>query len=348
MTKRWICLLLALLCALSMAACGKNTDTPAGNSPDMSPVEENQEEVVPEEPFRLNKQEITLVTQGEVWVLYEGNADMTQIVFSSEDESVATFFNGIVTARNSGTTTVHADYEGERYSCVVNCNLRFFPEDGQDQNVSPYGNDPDYPVQAPPEEGTVDSSFFNDAVFIGDSVTLKLSYYAASSGELGKATFLTRGSYSAANAAADGMLLNFQATELTIEEAVQATGAKKVFLMLGMNDISLYGVDKTVEHYKAVIGRIQTACPNVKIYVQSMTPIWMGGETGGLTNANVDAFNEKLEAAVTAVGCGYIDVAAYMKDQNGGLATLYCSDAFAHVNDTGSAVWTQVLKAYEY
>ena len=348
MTKRFICLLLALLCALALAACGKNTNTPEGNAPDMSPVDENVEENLPEEPFGLNKTEITLVTQGEVWVLYEGNADMTKITFSSEDETVATFFNGIVTARNSGTTTVHADYEGERYSCVVNCNLRFFPEDGQDQNVSPYGNDPDYPVQAPPEESKVDSSFFDDAVFIGDSVTLKLSYYAASSGELGKATFLTRGSYSAGNAATDGMLLSVQGQELTIEEAVKASGAKKVFIMLGMNDIALYGADKTVENYQTLIGRIQTACPNVKIYVQSMTPIWTGGETGGLTNSNVDSFNQKLEAAVTAAGCCYIDVASYLKDQNGGLATLYCSDAFAHVNDTGSAAWIQVLKAYEY
>ena len=39
----------------------------------------------------------------------------------------------------------------------------------------------------------VDSSWFDDAVFVGDSVTLKLSYYA-DNGSLGKAEFLCAGS----------------------------------------------------------------------------------------------------------------------------------------------------------
>ena len=348
MTKRMVCLLLALVCALSLAACGKNTDM--GNTPDMNSgaENENQEQIVPEEPFALNKEQITLVTQGEMWILYDGNVDMTKVTFSSEDETVATFFNGIVTAKNSGTTTVHADYEGERYSCVVHCNLRFFPENGQDQNASLYGTDPDYPVQAPPEDGKVDSSFFDDAVFIGDSVTLKLSYYAASSGELGKATFLTRGSYGVNHAVTDSMLLSFQGKEMKVEEAVKATGAKKVFIMLGMNDIALYGIDKTVENWKTLIDRIKTTCPNVKIYVQSMTPIWTGGEVGGLTNSNMNTYNQKLEGAVKALGCDFINVAPYMKDSTGGLATLYCSDSFVHVTDEGSAAWIKVLKAYEY
>jgi len=344
--KKLLCLLLALVCLL--AGCGKNGDTP--NAPEMTPNEGQNTPAVneqPEEPFGLNKSEITLVTQGEVWVLYEGNADLTQVTFSSEDESVATFFNGIVTAKNSGTTTVHADYNGQRYSCVVNCNLRFFPDNGVDQNISPYGTDPEYPVQEPPVGAKADS-FFDDALFIGDAVTLKLSYYAASSGALGEAEFLTRGSYGVNHALSDTMLLSYQGKEWKIEEAVQATGAKKVFLMLGLNDVALLGVDKTVENWKALLDRLKTACPDVRFYVQSITPVWTAGETGTLTNANVDACNERLEAAATEAGCGYIDVAAYWKGLDGGFAPMYCSDAFTYPTDEGCAAWIAVLKAYEY
>lgn len=352
MTKRILSLLMALImCASIFAGCGAS-DQPEqqGNAPEQNNGEsiDQTEEKVPEEPFGLNKEDITLVTQGETWILYDGNADLTKVVFSSEDESVATFFNGIVTAKNSGMTTVHADYNGQRYSCVVRCNLRFFPGDGQDQNSTPYGTDPDYPVKAPPAEEKVGSSFFDDAVFIGDSVTLKLSYYAASSGELGKATFLTRGSYGVNHAVTDSMLLNYQGKDMKVEDAVKATGAKKVFIMLGMNDIALYGIDKTIENWKTLIDRIESTCPNVKIYVQSMTPIWTGGEVGGLTNENMDAYNERLQTAVTEEGCYFINVAPYMKDATGGLATLYCSDSFVHVTDEGSAAWIKVLKDYDY
>ena len=350
--KQILSLLLALvLCAALLAGCGKSGEQNQADGPEMNAMELEASEKVgdqPEEPFGLNKAELTLVTQGETWLLYDGDADLTQVVFSSEDESVATFFNGIVTAKNSGTTTVHADYNGQRYSCVVNCNLRFYPEDGQDQNISPYGTDPDYPLLAPPTDEKVDSSFFDDAVFIGDSATLKLSTYAAASGALGKAMFLTRGSYGVNHAVTDSILLSYQGQEMKVEEAVKATGAKKVFIMLGMNDVSVHGVDKTIDNWKTLIGRIQDACPDVKIYVQSLTPIWTDGETGDLTNENVDAYNARLEDAVTGAGCGFIDVAAYMKDATGGLAAIYCSDSFIHVTDEGAAAWIRVLKSWDY
>lgn len=351
MIKRMMCLLLALLlCAGCLAGCGKTDDTDqqppemGGQSADDQPADAPA--AVPEGPFALNKERIVLVSQGEMWVLYEGNADPSKIVWSSEDETIATCFGGIVTAVGNGTTMAHADYDGQRYSCEVVCNLRYF---GEDVGQTPAGtSDPNGPVQAPPSNLKVDSSFFDDAVFIGDSVTLKLSYYAASSGELGRAQFLTRGSYGVNHAVSDSMLLSYQGKEMKVEEAVMATGAKKAFIMLGMNDIALYGIDATVESWKVLISRIQSACPDVQIYVQSMTPIWTGGEVGDLNNANMDIYNQKLKPAVTGMGCDFIDVAPYMKDSTGGLATSYCSDSFVHVTDEGSAAWIKVLKAYNY
>lgn len=360
MSKRILCLLLVLaLSAGCLAGCGKTDDNNANSNisvqgNDADQPSGNAPADTDEGPFALNKDHIVLVTQGETWLLYEGSADPTKLVWSSEDETVATCFGGIVTAVSSGTTTVHADYDGQRYSCQVTCNLRFFSEEGDNrgqtgtQTGGSYGTDPDDPVQAPPSDLKVDSSFFDDAAFIGDSVTLKLSYYAASSGELGRAQFLTRGSYGVNHAVTDSMLLSYQGKEMKVEEAVKATGVSKVFIMLGMNDIALYGIDKTIENWKTLINRIQTNCPGVKIYVQSMTPIWTGGEVGDLTNANMDAYNAALKPAVEAAGCEFIDVAPYMKDSTGGLATVYCSDSFVHVTDEGSAAWIKVLKAYDY
>ena len=354
MMKRLLCVLLTIfICVGCLSGCGKEkdpaADLPTGDSSQDVPVAEDLE---PEE-FGFDKNRIVLISQGEKWILYNGSADPSEVVYTSENPEVATFENGVVTAVNVGETLVHADYQGVRYSCMVVCNLRYFdavsvePTDADD-NGGPYGQDERDPVMAPPQVARVDSAFFDDAVFVGDSVTLKLSYYAASSGKLGQAQFLTRGSYSVAHAVMDTMLLTYQGKDMAVEDAISATGASKVFLMLGMNDIGLYGIDTTIENWGKLIDRIRKECPNVTIYIQSMTPIWTGGEKGDLNNTNMDTYNSKLKKFAEEKQVDFIDVAPYMKDSTGGIATRYCSDNYVHVTDLGAAAWIRVLKAYDY
>ena len=357
MMKKIICLLLCLLmCWMCLAGCGKDKDKQVtSNLPqqdaaaDLPAVQDDGEP----EPFGFDKTRIVLVTEGEKWILYDGSAELSQVTWTSDDPEIATFENGVVTAVSSGETMVHADYQGERFSCSVLCNIRFLegastePTDADDYG-GPYGQDERDPVMAPPQSARVDSAFFDDAVFIGDSVTLKLSYYAVSSGKLGKAQFLTRGSYGVAHSVMDTMLLTYQGQDMKIEDAINATNAKKVFLMMGMNDIGLYGVEGTIENWGKLIDRIEASCPDVTVYIQSMTPIWTGGEIGDLNNVNMDAYNAKLEVFAKNEGVDFIDVAPYMKDSTGGMATRYCSDNYVHVTDQGAAAWIRVLKAYNY
>ena len=356
MMKRVISLIVCVILCLGLfCGCGKDQpEAPAENAPVMDVVpNEPQQEPDPNEPFAFDKERIVLVTEGEKWILYDGAVPFGDITWVTDDSSIATFENGVVTAVGSGETMVHAEYMGQTYSCQVVCNLRFFegesvePTDADDYG-GPYGQDNRDPVMAPPQTARVDSAFFDDAVFVGDSVTLKLSYYAASSGKLGKAQFLTRGSYGVAHAVMDTMLLTYQGKDMTIEEAINATGATKVFLMMGMNDIGLYGIDATIENWGKMIDRIQKSCPNVTVYIQSMTPIWTGGEKGDLNNTNMDIYNEKLKSFAASKSIEFIDVAPYMKDSTGGMATRYCSDEYVHVTDLGAAAWIRVLKAYDY
>ncbi len=205
------------------------------------------------------------------------------------------------------------------------------------------------PVLEAPANYTVDTSFFDDAVFVGDSISLKLSYYAASSGELGKAKFLTVGSYGVGNAIYDhpDTKLKYQGKAYAnVEDALAATGAKKLFIMLGMNDIGRFGVNETITNWGTLLTLIRSTCPDMQIYIQSMTPIWTGGERGGITNRNADSYNAKLKTFAESNGCKFIDVAPYMKDSTGGLATVFCSDSFVHMTTEGAKTWVGILKAY--
>ena len=317
----------------------------------------------PYDILELNRDDITLIHVGETLNLYDGSIPAGEIAWSSRDEAIATFDGGVVTAVSRGETVVYAEYDGVKVSCKVYCNIKENTKPtetestgGKDTtggNTSTDGNTTTggsrAPVKEAPAAQTVDASFFDDAVFVGDSISLKLSQYAASSGALGKAKFLVVGSYGVNNALNDhpDTKLTYQGVKYQdIEKALAATGAKKVFIMLGMNDIGLHGIDKTITNWGLLLELIHSTCPNVTIYIQSMTPVWTGGEKGSLKNSNVDAYNVKLQAFAQSNGYKFIDVAPYMKDSTGGLATVFCSDSYVHLTNEGAQRWIAVLKAY--
>lgn len=83
-----------------------------------------EESTAPAEELRLNRKDFTLSYKGETWVLYSGSIPKDQITWTSENESVATFTDGKVVAVGGGMTTLHAEYNGQKVSCIVRCNFK--------------------------------------------------------------------------------------------------------------------------------------------------------------------------------------------------------------------------------
>lgn len=203
--------------------------------------------------------------------------------------------------------------------------------------------EPQGPVVQPPAGGASDG-LFADAAFIGDSVTLKLRNYNTANGAVSGATFLCQGSYSVNHAVNNTMYLSYQGQDMTPQDALKACGANKVFILLGMNDIALWGIDATIESWGKLVANIRAVNPDIQIYIQSGTPIYKAGEVGSLTNENMDKYNVKLQAFAESNGCHYIDLAKYLKDPSNGLAKAYCSDDYVHFTDAACAVWVKVLQ----
>ncbi len=190
------------------------------------------------------------------------------------------------------------------------------------------------------------TEMFDGVAFIGDSISLKLRNYHAKTKAAGKAVFLCEGSYSVNHAVNKTMLVNYNGQSMNPWDALKACGAKKVFILLGMNDIALVGIDKTIENWGTLISQIRETCPGIEIIIQAETPIYTSGQKGGLTNANVDKYNKALKTFAAENGCGFLDVCTPMKDSSGGLKAEYCSDSFVHFTDAACILWIKLLKDY--
>ncbi len=317
--------------------------------------------------FELNRYDITLFSPGESWGLYDGELPVEDIQWTSDDESVARIKDGVVTAVGNGTTTVYGTYRGVSDSCIIRCSWEggatLPPEEPTQPPVGPTDppyvppveptdppyvptDDPHEPVKDPPNVAGGVCSFYNDAAFIGDSVSMMLEYQNDITGELGSAVMMAVGSYSVHNAITGNLMVTYRGQEMMPADALAAAGVNKVFIMLGMNDIGLYGIGSTISAWGQLINQIRAKCPDIQIYIQSCTPVWTESRETWLTNADVDRYNTQLEAFCYANGCYWVDVASYMKDSTNGLATRYCSDNFVHLTYEGAAVWIKVLKQY--
>ena len=220
------------------------------------------------------------------------------------------------------------------------------------------------PVETPPisyvvpASDAVSDSYFDDAVFIGDSVSLKLKLYAlaqrqSSAGFLGKAQFLTSGSLGSGNAlwavSNQSVHPSYNGTKMLLEDAVAACGAKKAYIMLGMNDIGLYGVDKAIQNLDTLLGRIREKTPDVRFYLQSVTPMVTSRQLSDLNNESIGRYNAALSAYCEAKGYYFLNVASVMRDDDGGLIPAYCSDSSGmgiHFTDAGCKTWVDYLRTH--
>ena len=306
---------------------------PVSSAPETSSKESSAEEISEEKSIEEKSDESSVDESG---VLSESSEESSEeISEESGEESI------------EESSEESAEESVEETSEESTGESREIPEESSEQEESQYTPTPVISGE------TVDASWFDDAVFVGDSVTLKLSYYA-DYGSLGNADFLCAGSLGYNNAQwgydhPDNVHPVYNGIKYTVEDGVAMLQPKKIFIMLGMNDIGLYGVDGAVEGMKSLTAKIQQRCPDAVIYVQSVTPMLSYKQLSDLNNTTIAAFDQAIQPICQERGYIYLDVASAVNDGYGNLMEAYCSDATAmglHFSDAGCEAWVNYLKSH--
>lgn len=197
------------------------------------------------------------------------------------------------------------------------------------------------------------AQWFDNAVFVGDSVTLKLDYYCEEHPEaLGKASFYCAGSLGYNNAlwAIDNEKAvhpYYQGETHLTEDCAAVTGKNNVFIMLGMNDIGLYGPQGAMEACQTVVDNLLKKSPDARLYLQSVTPMIDSVQIKSFNNELIREFNGLLKSYCDKKGYKYLDVYSAFADENGNLPDKLCSDPDnmgLHFNDTSCQMWVDFLK----
>lgn len=177
-----------------------------------------------------------------------------------------------------------------------------------------------------PLSTTVDSTYFQDAVFIGDDLT---TYFQTNSG-CSAAGYFCKVGVTPQTLLSDSVLSNLSNTTYN-----------KVYIMVGIHDANnTNGSFKT--NYINLIDYIKLANPNAVIYIQSILPV--SNETN-VTNDQIQVQNNVLRQIASEKKCFYVNVRdAFVNDDKTVKAELY--EGEINLKSTSYATWLNYLKTH--
>jgi len=335
---------------LSLMGCGADS-SPAEET--TSPqITETTAPVVTEAPkleipsdgvLFLTVSEINFSLVGESEDIYIGSISRDLIDWTTEDPSVAVFEDGVLTATGVGTTIARAEAGDKIAECTVHC-LAASQEELNSLDEATLRS----PKRLPPVLDNPPLEFFDDAAIIGDSISYILFQYETQLGLLGNPLFLARGGTSLNGLVLYYKNVYYQGQEMKIEDAVAKSGVKKVFIMLGQNDLGYRTIEDSMGSWDLLLGRILEKSPDVEVYIQSCVHEWKELYESNEKNEKINLYNEELIRYAQEHGYHYVDIQQYVVDHTGRMASIYSMDKSIHLNDVGCIAWMQALNAYAY
>lgn len=127
------------------------------------------------------------------------------------------------------------------------------------------GEDYDF-AQPVPETETVEDSYFDDAVFIGDS---RVEGFRLYSGIL-NGTFLSHTGMSVFHMDRE---ITYQDEKTTVLAALGREEYGKVYVSLGINELGMYNDKGYYDHYAQLVDDIRACQPQATIYIQLLVPV---------------------------------------------------------------------------
>lgn len=197
-----------------------------------------------------------------------------------------------------------------------------------------------------PSCGQVDLSYFADAAFLGDSLTVGFSDYQINLGGALICGYTGVGPDAIVNRSAVKNPTRGQEVALDVLAAAQP---RKLYILLGTNTLTTLGAsDRFLAYYGQMLDLLrQTLGDGCTIYVQSIPPVrpTVAAEKPGLATDVLRGVNEQLAQMAASKGCVYLDLWEALADGEGNLKEMLAAPDGVHLSaGNGYGTWVTYLR----
>lgn len=181
----------------------------------------------------------------------------------------------------------------------------------------------------------VDKSYYDNVLFIGDSLTVGLSMY----GSLKNAT------YFCITGMGTGEALSRDMGGITLDALLDVKQYEAVYIMLGINDMG--GKRKSyLASYSSLLSHVQEKQPDADIVIQSILPVTSSytADHPSINNDEIRERNASLAELADSESIFYLDLNAFFADEAGNLSSSQARDGL-HLTAKSYKVWREALLA---
>ena len=194
----------------------------------------------------------------------------------------------------------------------------------------------------------VDLSYFDTAVFLGDSITQGMQIYD---------TGLPNAHYCAYRGVGPSAVVNGSTCRRAdgVEEvpldALASYAPQSVYILLGTNVLTQdRDYSSFLNYYGLMLDRIRELVPGADIYVQSITPVRpevsADARHSGMYAERFIRVNNDLAALAVEKGCYFLDLWEVLADENGDLRAEYAQPDGYHLQPEGYTAWVDYLRTH--
>ena len=188
------------------------------------------------------------------------------------------------------------------------------------------------------ETADMGQDYIDQVIYLGDSTTYGMKYYAVLSG--GKSTNQvwtpSSGTLTLSYQGFAAIVYPDDGTEITIREAVEKKKPAMMIITLGVNGVSFMDRESFISEYTDLVTDIMELSPDTKVIIQSIFPVAKNYEyLGSINNEKITRANTWLLEVAENTGARYLNTISVLMGSDGYLIDAYQNGDGLHLNADG-------------
>ncbi len=191
--------------------------------------------------------------------------------------------------------------------------------------------------------------YINNTIFIGDSTTHGMAFYAVLDG--GKETKQVwtpkSGTLAMWNLLSENIVYPDDDSEMLIADAIAIKQPEKVVLTLGVNGVSSLSEQDFKKYYQGLIDAIKKESPNTKIILQSIYPVCDYYQyVESISMEKINRANSWIAQLASDNNIYYLNTITALINENGYLNEDYCNGDGIHISKEGFNVILDYIRTH--